>query len=308
MTGTVALFAGDISLDLTMMIARVPEPDEKVHVGEVSESTGGVIANAAVACVRAGTPARVLCQLGEDAAGEHVLREMTARDIQIADARRIGTTCRVVVLIEPHGEKRLLLYPGNSLSFGLAQAEAASLADIGWMHTAVYDGAAAACLIGRCRDAGIPWSIDLEPATFPEGVETLAPHLAGAGVVFCNSRAAGLLEPEAAERLLSMGVQIVVLTEGPEGATWCGRNERFHVAAPEIICRDTTGAGDCLAGWLIAGIMQGLPHRRALEDAVFAASLSCTKRGAQLSYPNRNEIATLTGTTAAAGLKPWNAS
>jgi sugar/nucleoside kinase (ribokinase family) len=59
---------------------------------------------------------------------------------------------------------------------------------------------------------------------------------------------------------------------------------------------------------LIAGIMQGLPHRRALEDAVFAASLSCTKRGAQLSYPNRNEIATLTGTTAAAGLKPWNAS
>jgi ribokinase len=278
-----------------MMIDRVPEPDEKVHVGEVSESTGGVIANAAVACARAGRPARVLCQLGEDAAGEHVLREMTAHGVRIADTRGAGVTCRVVVLIEPHGEKRLLLYPGNSLYFTLSQAETASLSDVGWMHTAVYDIPAGACLIRRCRDAGIPWSVDLEPASFPQGIETLAPHLAGASVVFCNSRAAAFLGPEPAGRLQAMGVRTVVLTRGEDGAIWCGRDERFHVPAPEIIPRDTTGAGDCLAGWLIAGIMAGLPNRPALEQAVLAASLSCTKGGAQLSYPSCDEIDSLKG-------------
>jgi ribokinase len=307
MNGTVALFAGDISLDLTMMIERLPEPDEKLHVGAVFESTGGVIANAAVACARAGSPVRLLCQLGADAAGEQVLHELATRGVPVAETRRTGTTCRVVVLIEPHGEKRLLLYPGNSLYVSLAQAETVSLADLGWMHTAVYDIAAGACLVGRCRDAGIPWSIDLEPASFAQGIETLAPHLAGASLVFCNRRATGRLGPAAAERLQAMGAQTVVLSQGEGGATWCSEDERFHVSAPDIVCRDTTGAGDCLAGWLIAGIMQGLPHRRALEDAVLAASLSCTKPGAQRSYPSRDDIDTLTRAPVPAAPKPWNA-
>jgi ribokinase len=306
MSGTIALFAGDISLDLTMMIGRLPEPDEKVHVDAVFESTGGVIANAAVACAGAGRPVRLLCQLGEDAAGDNVLHELATRGVPIDESRRTGTTCRVVILIEPHGEKRLLLYPGNSLYVSLTQAETASLADIGWMHTAVYDIAAGACLVGRCRDAGIPWSVDLEPASFRLGIETLAPHLAGASVVFCNRCATGLLGPDAAERLLAIGAQTVVLTQGESGATWHGRDERFHVSAPDIICRDTTGAGDCLAGWLIAGIMQGLPHRRALEDAVLAASLSCTKPGAQRSYPSRDDIDTLNSAPPVAP-KLWSA-
>ena len=44
-----ALFGGDVSIDLTMTCARMPEPDEKVHVDAIVEAPGGVAANAAVA-------------------------------------------------------------------------------------------------------------------------------------------------------------------------------------------------------------------------------------------------------------------
>ena len=60
MTAKSALFVGDISVDLTMVIPHVPAPDEKVHVATVSEAPGGVVANASVAAARAGATVRLL--------------------------------------------------------------------------------------------------------------------------------------------------------------------------------------------------------------------------------------------------------
>jgi ribokinase len=286
----VALFAGDGTLDLTLYMPRLPEPDEKVHVQAASESAGGVIANAAVACAMAGQAARTLIQAGADDAGTRVLAELAARGVDVSASNQSGENCRVVVLIEPHGEKRLLLYPGSSLYPSLMQAQSLGLDDIGWVHTAIYDRAAAQALIGRCRTAGIPWSIDLEPASFTDGIASLAPHLAGAAIVFCNSRAANALGDDAAARLQAMGVRAVILTEGPNGATWCEGSIRQHVAAPAVVPIDTTGAGDCLAGWVVAGLMEGRARDLVLADAVRAASMSCTRPGGQLSYPTRDDI------------------
>jgi ribokinase len=289
-SGKVALFAGDGTLDLTLHVSHVPQPDEKVHVKTASEATGGVIANAAVACVLAGQPARCLIQAGADDAGGRVLSDLALRGVDTSASLRAGENCRVVILLEPHGEKRLLLYPGTSLYPSLAQTRAASLLDVGWVHTAIYDRDAGAALIMRCRVEGIPWSIDLEPASFAEGIETLAPHLDGAGVVFCNARAAQTLGAEPVTRLFGFGVRAVVLTEGAAGATWCEGEDRHTVTAPRVIPVDTTGAGDCLAGWLVAGLMQGVPKPAALADAVIAASLSCTLPGAQSAYPSRPRL------------------
>ncbi len=290
MNGKVALFAGDGTLDLTLHVPRLPEPDEKVHVQAAWESTGGVIANAAVACAMAGRAARALIQAGADDAGVRVLAELAARGVDVSASIQSGENCRVVVLIEPHGEKRLLLYPGSSLYPSLAQAQSIALCDIGWMHTAIYDRMAAEALIDRCRAAGIPWSIDLEPASFAGGIASLAAHLAGAAIAFCNSRAADALGADAFARLQAMGVRAVILTEDPGGATWCEGRTRHHVAAPAVVPVDTTGAGDCLAGWVIAGLMEGHANDEALTDAVRAASLSCTRPGAQLSYPSRDQV------------------
>ena len=54
------MFVGAISVDLTMTVDHVPAPDEKVH----AESSGGVVANAAVACARAGGRVRLVFQVG----------------------------------------------------------------------------------------------------------------------------------------------------------------------------------------------------------------------------------------------------
>jgi ribokinase len=299
----VALFAGDVSLDLTMSVSHVPGPDEKVRVDALYEAPGGVVSNAAVAARLAGASVRLLACTGSDLASRTVPGLLRARGVEIDFAERPGALCRAVIVVDRAGEKRLLLHPGSSMYPSLEQVSGVSLTGVRWLHTAIYEREEAGLLIERCRQAGIPFSIDLEPVTFGDGIDGLAHHVAGAAVVFCNTRAAERLAPDAAEqataRLERLGVRSVVMTQGPSGATWHGGGRAVAIAAPKIVAADTTGAGDCLAGWFVAGTLAGAAPAEALRMAVIAASWSCARFGAQASFPGRADIDCLSarGTT-----------
>lgn len=285
-----ALFVGDASLDLTMVASHVPAPDEKVHVETALEAPGGVIANAAVACARTGIRAHALLQLGNDMVATQVVAGLQAQAVIPQVEQVPGRTCRVVILLEPHGEKRLLLDPGVSMYPAAAQIAATDLTPFAWVHTASY-GAAAFDLVARCRAAGLPWSLDLEPASFASGLEAIAPLLDGAAMVFCNNRAAAQIGGSAPAHLLGMGVQTVIRTMGAQGARLIQASRDIFQPAPSLAAVvDTTGAGDCIAGWLIGETLLGAPQADALYRAVLAASLSCLGLGAQHSYPHPADI------------------
>lgn len=289
-----ALFVGDVGWDITLRVDHVPAPDEKVHVIEAIESAGGVAANAAVAAELAGVTTRALLCFGNDAAGGRARQQLASRGVNVVAETIPGPTCVAVILLEPQGEKRLLLAPGVSMYPTREAVDNIDLQGVGWVHTAVYDIAAASRLVAHCRQAAVPWSVDLEPATFPEGIESLADHLRGAEVVFCNAHAAGRLGPRAAARLLDMGARAVILSRGAGGASWheAGHSvtlARATVHTPDPVL-DTTGAGDCLAGWFIAERLQGIEPAVALGAAVTAATLSCYRVGAQPSYPDRETV------------------
>lgn len=65
---------------------------------------------------------------------------------------------------------------------------------------------------------------------------------------------------------------------------------QLHVYAPDVEPVDTTGAGDTFNGYLAAGLADGKQLVDAVEDAVYAASLSVTRDGAQPAIPDRNEV------------------
>lgn len=286
-----ALFVGDVSLDLTMVVDHLPAPDEKVHVHAAVEAPGGVVANAAVACALAGAPVSAWLRLGNDAAAEMVRTSLAAASIALDSEAAAGSTCRVVVILEPHGEKRLLLDPGVTMYPSVEWVRVRGLDGMGWVHTAVY-GAAARDLAALCRTAGVPFSLDLEPATFADGFDAIADIAAGAEAVFCNERAVGLLGAAGIDRLFASGVRTVVRTLGPAGAELRTPAGGIVVSAPtDIRIVDTTGGGDCLAGWFIAGRLAGKAGAEALEPAVIAATLSCGRLGAQASYPTAAEVA-----------------
>jgi ribokinase len=268
----------------------LPEPDQKVHVTSLLEAPGGVVANAAVACARAGADCRFLMRTGDDLAAAVIEAGLALSGVRMERERADGRTCRVVIVLEPHGEKRLLLDPGVSMYPSTAQVEAVSLDGVGWVHTAVY-GDAAPRLIERCREGGLRWSIDLEPASFPDGIERLRPMIDGAEAVFCNRRAGRLVGPDPAATLLAMGARAVISTLGADGASLATPGGRIASQSPSRpLVKDTTGAGDCLAGWYIAGCLEGLAEPTSLGRAVAAAALSCEAMAAQPSFPDRDAL------------------
>ncbi|MFC7478667.1 carbohydrate kinase [Dankookia sp. GCM10030260] len=98
-----------------------------------------------------------------------------------------------------------------------------------------------------------------------------------------------------ARRWLETGVSLVVLTQGPAGATAFHASGVFQEAGRAVAVADTVGAGDTFHAALLARLRQrGLLRREALaalnaaalQDALCyatnAAAITCTRRGADL--------------------------
>jgi fructokinase len=106
-----------------------------------------------------------------------------------------------------------------------------------------------------------------------------------------------------AEKWLSLGVPLVVITEGPDGATAYHQSGAFtHCNPPPIKLADTIGAGDAFTSALLAYFSQhGLLSpgsiarlteaelRSSIARAVAASALTCSRLGAD--PPSRLELA-----------------
>ncbi len=104
-----------------------------------------------------------------------------------------------------------------------------------------------------------------------------------------------------ADQALAAGVQLLVVTLGGDGAqAWSGTASAQVPAVPVTVV-DTVGAGDsfhaALITWLAEhilltipalGAMSALQLHEALQFASFAASITCSRRGA--NPPRRNEL------------------
>jgi fructokinase len=104
----------------------------------------------------------------------------------------------------------------------------------------------------------------------------------------------GTAPPSVAEQWLSLGVPLVVITEGPDGATAYHQNgAHAHCSPPPINLADTIGAGDAFTSALLAYFSEhGLLSRAAiaaldqaelrssLAQAVAASAFTCSRLGA----------------------------
>ncbi|MDD4645142.1 MAG: ribokinase [Bacteroidales bacterium] len=89
---------------------------------------------------------------------------------------------------------------------------------------------------------------------------------------------------EAAARLLSRGVQYVMITHGAHGAYLFGENIFKHIPAPEISggnIHDETGCGDQVTATLTACLTEGMSVVQAAEVAVRAGTMQFHRKGIQ---------------------------
>lgn len=294
--------AGGINLDMVVRTARLPRPGETIHGRDLVAVPGGKGANQAAAVARLGAEARLLALVGDDEAGQRLLRSVVddgidARWVQVVPGVASGVA---LIAVADDGGNTIIVAPGANAR---ADAAAVRVAAPAFVDARVVMGQlewplAANQALLRQAPPGVLRILNAAPAE--RQALDLLPQV---DWLIVNESEAGLLsgspvhDPasalEAGRRLLVLGVQQVVVTLGAQGAVSLGAEGGWMQPAPAVTVVDPTAAGDAFAGALAVGLGEGLEQEVALRLAVAAGSLACTVLGARPSLPTRATVARL---------------
>jgi ribokinase len=278
---------GSVNVDLTLPVARLPQPGETMLAGDPLRAGGGKGANVAVAAARAGGRVALVGAVGDDADGAGSLRELEAEGVGTAGIGILAgrSTGLAIVCVDDDGENHIVVAPGANMALAPEPVEA-RLGDLTADDVCVLsfevpaEAIAAAGSIAGGRAARL--------VVNPSPVRELpAEVLAAAPTVVVNAGEARALTGEddvraAARALQTAGAGAVVVTLGAGGAdVTTAEGEHVAVPAAPAVVVDTTGAGDSFTGTLAAALAAGTELVEAVGRAAEAAARTTERVGAR---------------------------
>jgi ribokinase len=288
---------GSINVDLVLRLPRLPVPGETVLGGALTRRHGGKGANQAVAAARAGADAYLVGAVGS-ADGRDSVDELAAAGVDVSWVRRCPepTGLAVVQVADDTGENQIAVASGANAAVSPADVGAALRAlELGSADVVVLScelpGAALLLAADVARSTGARLVVNPAPAD-PHCLDLLTGAVATPNEreLAVLTAAAGRPADEAAVALSARTGGPVVVTLGARGAVLADAGRVEHVAARQVVVRDTTGAGDTLTGVLAASLAQGCELPAAVRRAVVAGTLAVTREGARAGMPTAAEI------------------
>jgi sulfofructose kinase len=283
------LCVGAGTYDLVYSVDRHPQPDEKIRATSFVGCGGGPAANGAVTVARLGLQAAFAGYLGNDIFGNAHIEELQQAGVHTdLVARGEHSSALSVVMVKPDGSRALVNYrkPESFLTAGSVDF---SVVDT---RVILFDGHEpyiSPALARSARQRGIITVLDA--GSIHSGTEELASLV---DYLVCSERfgldfTGETTEDRALEKLGSYAPNVII-TVGDRGLVWkngagSGRLQTYIVKAV-----DTTGAGDVFHGALAACLAQEKEWLESLCYASAAGALCCTKIGARLGIPSKEEV------------------
>jgi sulfofructose kinase len=289
------LAVGGVDADLVLTVDHLPSFDEKVIGRLVGRLPGGPAANSACAASRLGLRVAALATVGDDEAAQIIINGYTefGVDTSLVEVAPEATSPFTVILIDPTGEKAIVVVPGSRPRYPMDRVEQA-LRRSRAMYMMPGDQAQFLELAQLAQACGAEVMIDVESTVGFEPA-TLARLLAPVDIASFNQdgfiAATGERpSPEALRRLLDYGPHTVVVTRGAQGALAVTADQAAEVQGYRMEVADTTGAGDTFNAAFLCATFDGLALDLRLRFANAAAALSVTSIGPRGNLPTRREI------------------
>ena len=292
---------GETLIDL---VQAAPGAGDSFRSSWEALSAGGPM-NTAVALGQLGADTHFLGRLSRDAFGrqlrEHIDGAGVALDLATESSQ---ATSIAVVSLDAAGVASYTFHFADTANFGWQTEDLPTLAGEDWLHIAslscvVSPGAEVLLDWTRTVPSGVSYDINVRPTviTEPEAYwGRVQPWLRAvgrrAGVVKASDEdirflaRAGLgADPVevAASWVEEYGLGLTVVTLGAGGVAAVepgGHVTRVAGFPTEVV--DTVGAGDTfMAGFLDGHVQQGLPLAESLRRGAAAASIVCSRQGAQ---------------------------
>ncbi len=286
---------GNINLDISVRVPRLPGPDENVVATEYWIGLGGAATNYAVAVARLGQRSRLVAVAGHEAERLGLLDRLLEAGVDIGSVRISGKpTGIVIVLLSPAGgEEARSMVTMRGANLELDASTVPPGGDV--VHLASVRPA----LVGRVCGGERLCTYDPGGVAFhdPEGVARAAGH---SEYLMLNLReleaVTGTRGVEAATTMLSGRLKMVVVKYGSGGAALVDAygvlGEAEPPSTPSIV--DVTGAGDAFDAAFNVWLLWKRDPLEALRAGVAAGAAKVARRGSS-NMPGLKEVASIIG-------------
>jgi sugar/nucleoside kinase (ribokinase family) len=265
---------GEVLLDLTLP-ALVPG---EVRHSPVRLRVGGTAVNAALAAAADGARAAVVGRVGSDAAGEAIRSHLAAAGVEPLLATDSSAATGVFVEATVDGMRTVAVDRGASAVLDVDDLPAVAATGVLVSGYLLFDDGtreAAGAALGSFGASVVGVTAGSASVVAGLGLREVHRRTKGANVLVANADEAhaltGLPAQEAAVELAGLfGTACVTL--GADGAVAASEGRVERVAAEAVAGADALGAGDALAGVLVASLACGRDLADALRAGVAAGA------------------------------------
>lgn len=284
-----------IDLDIVMKVKRLPGYGEKVMGDLVGRLAGGPCANYACAAARLGMRTASLSTVGNDEGGQLLLDDFESYGVstELVRVNDNGTTPFTVILIEPDGERSIIVVPTFEPTYSddeLHQAFSQTKA----IHAFPSNRAKFIRFAKIAHAHQTKVMIDIEATSNIERVN-LEEMLKWVDIASFNER--GFVRVvgesptiEGARKILTHGPEVVVVTLAEKGALAVTADVSAEISGHSVDVQDTTGAGDTFNAAFLSLVLQGQSLEQCLTFANAAAALSVTGLGPRGGLPTVMQV------------------
>ena len=305
---------GEILIDLTQT-----GTDER-GIPQFAANPGGAPANLAVAASRLGAKTAFIGKVGHDSFGDYLKNVLAENHVDVSALKTdpVQHTTLAVVSVDKTGERDFSFYrdPSADVNLSAEDVPEALLKDTRILHfgsvSLTAEPARSATMHAARQAKALGKIVSYDPnyrarlwKSEAEAIEQMKAPLPLADILKVSDEELPLLtgtaDPAEGTRILTeSGVQLILVTLGPDGAFYRLGERTGHV--PGVPCKvgDTNGAGDTFFGALLSKLCRyskvaDIPVD-VLEEAIAfankAASITTSRRGAIPAMPTLDEVET----------------
>ena len=297
MRPSVIVVVGSAMMDLTAYADVLPEPGQTLAGQLFTTGFGGKGANQAVMAANCGAQVHFIGKLGDDVFGKAIADNFVKVGINSQFVETSTTPNGVAhIWVDGKGENRIIIIPGANHEIETAKAIEAinsiqNLEIVVAQCEIKQEVTLAAFRAAKARGC----TTILNPAPYQEISAEL--------LDLCDWIIPNETEFRELHGSLPASDEILktfrpgknsIVTLGSKGAVFVSADGQIHHApAAQVTAVDTTGAGDAFVGSFAFALASGQDPVMAMKFGIKIASLTVTRKGAQSSYPDQTEIATL---------------
>jgi ribokinase len=285
---------GSLNADLTAYVETLPQPGQTIMSHDFVVYPGGKGANQAVAAAKLGAKVTMFGCLGSDSYSGMLRESLENVGVSTSDLITIedSPTGAAIILVEDSSENEIVVIPGANARFSpdvleKVHVEKIERADALLLQLEIpLESVAKAAQIAHKADVPVilnPAPVCELPIEFLQHVDILVPNQTELEKLQEN----GL----PLEKLFSLGIKIILETRGANGVWVHTQDASRHVEAVKVNAIDTVGAGDTFVAAFAVAYSSGADLLDAVRFANQAAAFTTTRKGAQSSFPNSEELA-----------------